>query len=33
MVQLGVHVPQHEIGTDPNAIRNFAQAAEDLGCA
>ncbi len=30
-MQLGVTFPQTEIGTDPTAIRDFAQAVEDLG--
>jgi alkanesulfonate monooxygenase SsuD/methylene tetrahydromethanopterin reductase-like flavin-dependent oxidoreductase (luciferase family) len=30
-MQLGVIFPQTEIGTDPKAIRDFVQAAEDLG--
>jgi probable F420-dependent oxidoreductase len=30
-MQLGVVFPQTEIGTDPAAIRDYAQAAEDLG--
>ena len=30
-MQLGVIFPQTEIGTDPVAIRDYAQAAEDLG--
>ncbi len=29
-MQIGVTFPTHEIGTDPAAIRAFAQAAEDL---
>ncbi len=32
-MQVGVTFPQTEIGTDPVAIRDFAQAAEDLGYA
>jgi probable F420-dependent oxidoreductase len=32
MTQLGVVFPQSEIGSDPGAVRAFAQAAEDLGC-
>ena len=32
-MQLGVIFPQTEIGTDPKAIRDFVQAAEDLGYA
>ena len=32
-MQLGVVFPQVEIGNDPLAIRDFAQAAEDLGYA
>ncbi|HZT09194.1 MAG TPA: LLM class F420-dependent oxidoreductase [Chloroflexota bacterium] len=31
MTQLGALFPQVEIGTDPIAVRDFAQAAEDLG--
>jgi probable F420-dependent oxidoreductase len=30
-VQVGVTFPQSEIGADPNTIRDYAQAAEDLG--
>jgi probable F420-dependent oxidoreductase len=30
-VQVGVTFPQNEIGTDPEVIRDYAQAAEDLG--
>jgi probable F420-dependent oxidoreductase len=30
-VQVGVTFPQAEIGTDPEMIRDYAQAAEDLG--
>jgi probable F420-dependent oxidoreductase len=30
-VELGALFPQTEIGTDPSAVRDFAQAAEDLG--
>src|SRR5829696_9204835 len=30
-MQVGVTFPQTEIGTDPIAIRDYAQAAEDLG--
>ena len=30
-MQIGVFFPQLEIGTDPQAIRDFAQAAEGLG--
>jgi probable F420-dependent oxidoreductase len=30
-MQLGVIFPQTEIGTDPKAIRDFVQAAEDMG--
>ena len=30
-MQIGVTFPTHEIGTDPGAIRAFAQAAESLG--
>ncbi len=32
-MQIGVNFPQHEIGTDPGAIRAFAQAVEGLGYA
>ena len=32
-MQLGVIFPQTEIGADPKAVRDFAQAAEDLGYA
>jgi probable F420-dependent oxidoreductase len=32
-MQVGVTFPQTEIGTDPIAIRDYAQAAEDLGYA
>jgi probable F420-dependent oxidoreductase len=32
-VQLGVIFPQTEIGADPAAVRDFAQAAEELGFA
>lgn len=31
MAELGALIPQTEIGADPAAIRDFAQAAEDLG--
>ncbi len=31
VMQLGVIFPQTEIGADPKAIRDFVQAAEDLG--
>jgi len=31
VAELGVTFPQTEIGTDPGAIRDYAQAAEDLG--
>ncbi len=31
MMQIGVTFPQTEIGTDPGAIRDYAQAASDLG--
>jgi probable F420-dependent oxidoreductase len=31
MTELGALFPQTEIGTDPSAVRDFAQAAEDLG--
>jgi probable F420-dependent oxidoreductase len=30
-MELGIVFPQHEIGTDPAAIRDFAQAAEGAG--
>ena len=30
-MQFGVVIPHHEIGTDPGAIRAFAQGAEELG--
>ena len=30
-MELGVVFPQSEIGTDPAAIRDFAQAAEAMG--
>lgn len=30
-MQFGVVFPHHEIGTDPGAIREFAQGAEELG--
>ncbi len=32
-MRIGVVFPQTEIGTDPAAVRDFAQAAEDLGYA
>ena len=32
-MHVGVTFPQTEIGTDPIAIRDYAQAAEDLGYA
>ncbi len=32
-MHIGVTFPQTEIGTDPGAIREYAQAAEDLGYA
>lgn len=32
-MQLGVIFPQTEIGADPQAVRDFAQAAEELGYA
>lgn len=32
-MQLGVIFPQTEIGTDPKAIRDFVQAAEEMGYA
>jgi probable F420-dependent oxidoreductase len=31
MVELGALFPQTEIGAEPSAVRDFAQAAEDLG--
>jgi probable F420-dependent oxidoreductase len=31
MVRYGAVFPQNEIGSDPGAVRDFAQAAEDLG--
>ena len=31
MVELGVVFPQTEIGADPIVIRDYAQAAEELG--
>ena len=30
-MQLGVVFPQTEIGADPGAVRDYAQAAESLG--
>ena len=30
-MQIGVVFPQTEIGSDPAAVRDYAQAAEDLG--
>ena len=30
-MQLGVVFPQAGVGTDPGAIREYVQAAEDLG--
>lgn len=30
-MELGVVIPHHEIGSDPGALRAFAQGAEDLG--
>ena len=30
-MQVGVTFPQTEIGADPGTIRDYAQAAEDLG--
>ena len=30
-MQLGVIFPQTEIGADPKAVRDFAQAAEEMG--
>ncbi len=32
-MRIGVIFPQFEFGTDPSAIRDYAQAAEDLGYA
>ena len=32
-VQIGIILPQNEIGDDPGAIREFAAAAEDEGFA
>jgi len=32
-MQIGISFPQTEIGADPAVIRDFAQAAEELGCA
>jgi probable F420-dependent oxidoreductase len=32
-MQIGIILPQNEIGDDPGAIREFAQAAEDRGFA
>ena len=32
-MQLGVIFPQTEVGADPKAVRDFAQAAEELGYA
>jgi probable F420-dependent oxidoreductase len=31
-MEIGAVLPHHEIGTDPGAIRDFAQGAEELGC-
>ena len=31
LMEFGVVIPHHEIGTDPGAIRAFAQGAEELG--
>jgi probable F420-dependent oxidoreductase len=31
-MEIGAVLPHHEIGTDPGAIRAFAQGAEELGC-
>ena len=31
-MKLGVSLPQTNIGTDPSVVRDFAQAAEALGC-
>jgi probable F420-dependent oxidoreductase len=33
VMQIGIILPQNEIGDDPGAIREFAQAAEDQGFA
>ncbi len=30
-MQLGVIFPQTEIGADPKAVRDFVQAAEEMG--
>jgi len=30
-MQIGVAFPHHAIGTDPSVIRDWAQAADDLG--
>lgn len=30
-IDIGVSFPTTEIGTDPSAIRDFAQAVEDMG--
>ena len=30
-MRLGAIFPQTEIGADPSAVKDFAQAAEDLG--
>ena len=32
LMQLGVVFPQTEIGADPGAVRDYAQAAGSLGC-
>ncbi len=31
-MEIGAVLPHHEIGTDPGAIRAFAQGVEELGC-
>ncbi|MBT7761022.1 MAG: LLM class F420-dependent oxidoreductase, partial [Rhodospirillaceae bacterium] len=30
-MQLGANIPMWDIGGDPNVVRDFAQAAEDMG--
>ena len=30
-MEIGAVIPHHEIGTDPGAVRAFAQGAEELG--
>ena len=32
-MQIGISIPTTEIGTDPVAIRDFAQAVEEMGYA